>query len=96
MRRTASSGINMHVLASYESEELRMFLRVSKLSLIVDETTDQTATKCLVLIIKYWNCSTEKVREEFLGLLEVEDTSNRGKNYYRHIPRKIRRDRCCF
>ena len=59
--------------------------------------------KCLVLIVKWWNYSTEKVHKEFVGLLEVEDAlEQRVKSDDRKLPVK-RKDikkkeyrRCCF
>ena len=48
-------------------------LKVNKFSIIVDESTDITATKSLDIVVRYNENFT--IREEFLGLVPVSDAS---------------------
>lgn len=59
-------------------------LKNTKFSLIIDESTDISCKKCLVLVVRYRD--KDVVKDEFFGLLELEDStaksiSNAVKSY---------------
>ena len=63
----------------HECQTLADLLTRVHYSLIVDETTDKSSAKVLVMIAKYKHHATLLVKEEFLGLLEVSDGSSEGQ-----------------
>jgi len=79
MKRTKITGIVKNVLAPYERSRLSRDLSKSFYSLVVDETTDRGTIKSLVIIVKYKHPNTQAVKEEFLGILEAEDSSSLGQ-----------------
>ncbi|XP_065582940.1 uncharacterized protein LOC136042021 [Artemia franciscana] len=79
MKQTKITGIVKNVLAPYEQSRLSHDLRKSFYSLVIDETTDRGTIKSLVIIVKYKHPNTQAVKEEFLGILEVEDSSSLGQ-----------------
>ena len=76
--RTKTSGIIRHVIAPVERVVLSSELKKAHISLIVDESTDKSWQKVLVLIAKYKD-SKDIVREDFLGLLQVSEASSEGQ-----------------
>ncbi|KAK2724018.1 hypothetical protein QYM36_002383 [Artemia franciscana] len=76
--RTKTTGIIKNVLATEEKVQLANWLRNNKFAIIVDESTDKSWTKVLVIIAKYVDANYN-VREVFLGLLDVHDASSAGQ-----------------
>ncbi|KAK2718843.1 hypothetical protein QYM36_005998 [Artemia franciscana] len=76
--RTKTTGIIKNVLATEEKVQLANGLRNNKFAIIVDESTDKSWTKVLVIIAKYVDANYN-VREVFLGLLDVHDASSAGQ-----------------
>lgn len=46
-------------------------LKKQKFSVIIDETTDVSSSKCLCVVVRYFDFSYGKVRDRFLSLLEL-------------------------
>ncbi|KAK2721587.1 hypothetical protein QYM36_003770 [Artemia franciscana] len=66
-------------LPPYEQSILSCDWSKTFYSLVVDETTDRGTDKSLVIILKYKHPYTQTVKEESLGILEVEDASSLGQ-----------------
>ena len=71
--RTKTTGIIKHVIAPAASKELHDILKKTLFSLIVDETTDRTTTKFLVILVRYYCEKVNEPLEEFFSLPVVED-----------------------
>lgn len=41
-------------------------------SIIIDETTDISTRKCLVIVVRYYNTIEERVVDSFFGLIELD------------------------
>jgi len=76
--RTKTTGIIKNVLATEEKVQLANWLRNNKFAIIVDESTDKSWAKVLVIIAKYVDANYN-VREDFLGLVDVHDASSAGQ-----------------
>ncbi|KAK2727031.1 hypothetical protein QYM36_007775 [Artemia franciscana] len=76
--RTKTTGIIKNVLATEEKVQLAHLLRNSKFAIIVDESTDKSWSKVLVIIAKYVD-DNYNVCEDSLGLVEVHDASSAGQ-----------------
>ncbi|XP_065570287.1 zinc finger BED domain-containing protein 5-like [Artemia franciscana] len=76
--RTKTTGIIKNVLATEEKVQLANWLRNNKFAIIVDESTDKSWAKVLVIIAKYVDANYN-VREGFLGLVDVHDASSAGQ-----------------
>ncbi|XP_037932808.1 zinc finger MYM-type protein 6-like [Teleopsis dalmanni] len=59
-------------LASMSNAHIVKQLKTSKFSLIVDETTDVSCRKALVLVVRYFENLAGLVRDRFLCLIELE------------------------
>jgi hypothetical protein len=77
--RTKTSGIVRHVIAPVERDVFSCELKKAHISLIVDESTDKSWQKVLVLIAKHIQESKDIVQKDFLGLLPVSDDSSEGE-----------------
>lgn len=53
-------------------------LRKSKFSLIIDETTDISTSKSLVMVARFYDTAAEKVCDKFLALIKIEDGTANG------------------
>jgi hypothetical protein len=78
--RTKSSEMIKHVIAKEGEEELATDLKGCKFSIIVDESTDVSCTKFLVILVRYAKKVENdlKVVEEFLAMPKVKDASAAG------------------
>ena len=76
--RTKTTCILKNVIAPYAIDRLSLKLRACNFSLIVDESTDKTGTKFLVMIARHYDMSTSEVKEDFLALPVVTDASAAG------------------
>jgi hypothetical protein len=79
LKRTKVKGVIDDLMAPHECQTLSDLLTTAHYSLIVDETTDKSSAKMLVMIVKYKHPETFLVKEEFLGLVEVTDASSEGQ-----------------
>lgn len=64
-------------------EEIGKIIRNQPFSLIIDETTDVSTTKCLVLVVRYFDFVVCKVRDKFLSLISIENCDS--LNIYKTI-----------
>lgn len=71
--RTKSTQIT-EILARKAKEKIIAVLRESKFSLIVDETTDISTKKSLVLVVRYMDRLSQSIQDKFLALLELFKT----------------------
>lgn len=62
------------ILGNKSLEKIIVELKERKFSLIVDETTDISSRKALVLVVRYIDTLTCSARDRFMGLLEVIKT----------------------
>ena len=69
--RTKCSQLVKNVTGATGFQNVVQFLRESKCSITVDESTDISSTKHLVLLARYFN--GKSVTDEFLGLIPVAD-----------------------
>ncbi|KAK2718040.1 hypothetical protein QYM36_006731 [Artemia franciscana] len=76
--RSKTTGIIKNVLATEEKVQLANWLRNNKFAIIVDEYTDKSWAKVLVIIAKFVDANYN-VREDFLGLVDVHDASSAGQ-----------------
>lgn len=70
--QTKCTAIVKNVIGRYSFENLVQTLKNQKFSLIIDESTDISTTKNLVMVVRF--NSESGVRDEFLALLEVSYT----------------------
>lgn len=68
--RTKCTGIVKNVIGLYTLDELVKILRKNFFSLIMDESTDVSVKKQLVLCVRY-ELPTGEIRDQFLACLEV-------------------------
>ena len=95
--RTKTTGLIKNVIAPYAISQLSSRLQESVYSLMADESTDRCGTKYLVIILRYYNGTTCEVKEDFLAIPEVEDTTALGlKNliYKTLSEKKISLEKC--
>ncbi|KAK2701213.1 hypothetical protein QYM36_020120 [Artemia franciscana] len=79
LKRTKVKRVIYDRMCSHECQTLADLLTRAHYSFIVDETTDKSLAKALVMIAKYKHHATLLVKEEFLGLVEVTDASSEGQ-----------------
>lgn len=53
-------------------------LQTCKFSLIIDETTDISASKSLVMVVRFYNTTAERVCDRFLSLVKIENATASG------------------
>lgn len=61
--RTKATEYISVIIGPYAAEKLSKILRAQKFSIIIDETTDLTSEKCLVIICRYFDLNTRKVTD---------------------------------
>lgn len=73
--RTKATAITNECLAKEQLESLqRVFVNEDRYySVIIDETTDVATKKCLAIIVRFF--SEDKVRDKFLGLIQVQSAT---------------------
>ncbi|XP_036317486.1 zinc finger MYM-type protein 6-like, partial [Rhagoletis pomonella] len=62
------------VLGAKAKENIVSVLQTTKFSCIIDETTDVSSKKSLVIVVRYYDKLAHKVRDRFLSLIEVSKT----------------------
>ena len=76
--RTKTTSLIKNVIAPFAIEKLSDKLKRVKFSILVDESTDRTGSKFLVIICRYFCFNSGELKEEFLALPEVHDASANG------------------
>ena len=69
--RTKCSAIVVNVIGKDILNELRGNLKERRFSILVDESTDISVTKLLVITIRYFNGKIGNIVDEYLGIVEV-------------------------
>jgi hypothetical protein len=68
LSRTKGTKIVLDTFAPRQQKKLAEILSKTKFSIIADESTDVSATKCLALTVRYFDIT---IKSQFLCLLEV-------------------------
>lgn len=76
--RTKATSLFKQVMGPSYFNHLILQLKKTKFSLIIDESTDLSTTKHLVLIARSYDLDIHKTQDNFLCLLEVKDCTARG------------------
>ncbi|XP_050710711.1 zinc finger protein 862-like [Eriocheir sinensis] len=76
--RTKASAILGNVMGDAFLSEIVARLKDTKFSLIIDESTDLSTQKHLVLIARFYDLEVQKTCDHFLSLLEVTDCTAQG------------------
>lgn len=71
IKRKKATQLVVDVLASNFKKELICDLKTNLFSLIIDETTDITVQKSLILIVRYWDDGC--IKDRILDLIEISD-----------------------
>lgn len=79
--RTKTSETINHSIGPYVIETISNSLKTSYYSIIIDETTDVSTTKCLAVLVRFYSKTQCKVCDTFLGLLEINDGSTASNIY---------------
>ena len=66
------------VIGNYYLNELISTLQTNEFSLIIDETTDMSTLKQLVLLVRFCDCDIQKTFDKYSTLLEVTDCTCKG------------------
>lgn len=78
----------MKMLGRAVNEDLAVKLRITKFSIIIDETTDISSMKCLAVLVMYFDTVTHSIHVRLLDVLDIyenETTGSRGENLYKLI-----------
>ena len=78
MPRTKGTGVIQAAFGKHYLDELIVTLTKYKFSLIIDETTDISTVKQLVLICRYYDSTLRKTVDKYLALISVTDCSASG------------------
>ena len=73
--RTKGTALISNVIGQHGRNERIEILRITHFSIIVDESTDRTVTKFLVIIVRYDSKIQRKPIEEFFALPKVVDAT---------------------
>ncbi|XP_066962132.1 zinc finger protein 862-like [Macrobrachium rosenbergii] len=89
MKRTKCTDLTK-ALGTCISNELVSKLRINKFSVIIDETTDVSSTKCLIILVKFFDQEAKLMKTGLLQLIDVYDENNEmvgstGENLYNLI-----------
>ena len=76
--RTKTTFVFRQVMSTSYFNDLLFHLKKNKFSLIIDESTDLSTTKHLVLISRFYDVNIQKTKDKFLCLLEVKDCTAQG------------------
>ncbi|XP_050298878.1 uncharacterized protein LOC126737852 [Anthonomus grandis grandis] len=76
--RTKATKLTKDCLAQEQINLITSILQKQHFSLIIDETTDISTQKSLVLITRYFDKIHQRSRDTFLGLLRVQDCTAQG------------------
>ncbi|XP_047474151.1 uncharacterized protein LOC125028715 [Penaeus chinensis] len=87
IKRTKFNEV-MKALSKMASEDLASKLRTNKFSIIVDETTDVNTTKCLAVLVKYYDKERDCIEVSMLDMIDIFQSSivgSTGENLYELI-----------
>ncbi|XP_072391432.1 zinc finger protein 862-like [Diabrotica undecimpunctata] len=73
--RTKTTEIINNTIGPYVKNQIVDDINRTTFSIIIDETTDVSTNKCLAILVRYFSIKLKKVRDSFLGLLELNDGS---------------------
>ncbi|KZS05937.1 Uncharacterized protein APZ42_030739, partial [Daphnia magna] len=76
--RTKTTALVKNVIGPAGKSNLVTILKSLHFSIIVDETTDRTTTKFLVILVRYFNEHQQKLVEEFFSMPVVSDATAAG------------------
>jgi len=76
--RTKATAIVCNVIGEYSSMNLTDRMKNNLFSIMIDESTDHSNTKHLVIVTRMMNNETYEVRDEFAGLVQVSDGTAQG------------------
>lgn len=76
IKRKKATTLAITKLAPYVKGKLVSKLQVNKFSLIVDETTDVSTKKSIVLVVRFWD--EIGIKDRFLDLVEVKNCTAEG------------------
>ncbi|KAJ8914868.1 hypothetical protein NQ315_014881 [Exocentrus adspersus] len=68
----------IHMLKAEAESVLVEQLKVTKFSIIIDETTDISSKKCLAILVRFVDNNSCVIKENLLGLVEVEKCDAEG------------------
>lgn len=69
-RTRATELINKKV-GPFVQMQLALILKETYFSVIIDETTDISTSKCLVIVVRYYSKQQERTLDSFFGLIEL-------------------------
>ncbi|CAG9815947.1 unnamed protein product [Phaedon cochleariae] len=78
IKRKKATQIAVNTLGPSNINNIIKKLRKSYFSIIIDESTDISTKKSLVVMVRFWDEELQTIKDRFLGLLEVEDASAEG------------------
>lgn len=81
IKRTKATGTIINKLGPTAENDVISIIKKKYFSVIVDETTDISTQKSLVLVARVWVDAKHKVCDKFLGLVEVESCSAEGEDF---------------
>lgn len=73
MKRKKATKLIVGVIAPFFQTKIASELKTSKFSIIIDETTDVSTKKSLILIVRYWKDGA--IQDRIFDLIEVKDAS---------------------
>lgn len=86
-KRTKATALVNNILGPYSLEKLSKYLRNHVFSLIIDETTDVSTTKSLVLVVRLFDNESQKIKDQFFALLELKNAD--AESIYSVIMNKL-------
>ena len=78
MHRTKCIALVRKILGPHFIQELRLDIKNTPFSLLLDESTDVSTTKLLGISIKYYSQSEKKIVSTFLTLVKVDQSDAIG------------------
>lgn len=72
---TKATSLVNDKIGPFAQAHLANVLKETVFSVIIDETTDISTCKCLVILVRYYNNLKEKVVDSFFGLIELEQAT---------------------
>ncbi|VEN52684.1 unnamed protein product [Callosobruchus maculatus] len=73
--RTKATDLVNEKVGPYAQLKLASILKRSFFSVIIDETTDVSTSKCLVIIVRFYSREESRVKDCFFGLIELTTSS---------------------
>lgn len=75
LKRTKAQAIINNVIGKTEKETLRQVLKVTKFSVLIDESTDIAVVKTVCVVVRYYNQILGKIVTHFWDLIQLFDNS---------------------